>query len=129
ADAQAMGLVHQALHQLIGAKVRVDLQVIAVVELVIGTGLKNGVEVDGVDAEIHQVVQAIQNALQVAPHKVVQSGRGAPRHASRGVVGRVAVAKPLRKDVVEDGVMDPAGSLKRFHAQLQPPFAGESSNG
>ncbi len=89
------------------AEVRIDPRVVEGVVLVVRGRLEDRVQVERSDAQAGQVVEAIDDALQVAAHEVVKVRGCAPGLHILRVVRRVAVGEAIRKNLIEDGVPNP----------------------
>ncbi len=98
-----VGRVEQLAQRCVAAQQRVDLHVVKRVIAVVGGRCKDRVQVDGVDAKFLQVVEAIDNAVQVAPLEALLLRRAAPRleaearHVRRARAARKAVGEYLIK--------------------------------
>ena len=135
------------------------LPVVARVIAVVRHRLVNRREVDGIDAQGLEVVQFLGDPLQVAAvesgipggipgiggivgvrvgHNRVPRRNGEDSAALLGVaevvhlgiIGRVAVAKTIREDLVDDGVLRPFGDLKIGAVGVDVPSGpGEGAHG
>ena len=109
------------------AEMRIDMLVILTVVFMAGGGDKNRVEIKHLDAEILEIVQLVEDALQVAPVEAAViriGGWGVPVRHVLGVpdriiilvihhiVGRITVAEPIRKDLVLHGTLRPGGHME-----------------
>ena len=118
------------------AEVLVHVPVVAGVVLVQAVGLEDRVQVDRRNAQPAEVGQRLPHALQVAavaavPDVAVEVAAlarlavvplASPGDGARRVVARVAVAEPLRQDLVPDGVLGPVGRDERRRARhVVPP--------
>jgi len=82
---------------------------------VVGGRREDGVQVDGVDAQLGQIVEALDDAGQIAALKAVGSGRAAPglelhtcsRRAGAVVVG--VAGEAVGEYLIEDGISNPIG--------------------
>ena len=81
ADAPGVRLVDHPAQGGVAAEHRVDLLVVVRVVAMVRRRLEDRREVHGIDAQVHQVIQVLDHADQVAP-LVAVVGRGAP-HSSR----------------------------------------------
>ena len=139
-DAPVVRFRHQCLEEGQIAKVVINHAVISRVIFVIGWRLENGVHINDRDAQILQVIQFIQNALQIAAVEVLAvnlktavhvagiaegrvpigsiraddaaAGNVVMEAAGRGVIGRIAIPEPFREYLVHDAVLDPIGCLE-----------------
>jgi len=136
-DPTVIGSLNEAFEQGQVAEVVVDDAVIRSIVLVVGGRFEDGVEVDGGNAQLFDVIQLIQDALQVAAVEVLAVGARARAGgiagiadrlvpvglvraedgvwliikgcAGWGVVVEIAIAEAVGEDLVEDGVLDPIG--------------------
>ena len=88
-----MRLVEQPAEGGVAAEHRVDLLVVVGVVAVVRGRLEDRREVDGVDAEVDQVVELLDDADQVAPLIAVVGRGGAPVVEVAGLGDRQARAK------------------------------------
>ena len=106
-----MRLIDQ-LHQVgLLTKVGVQAGVVDGVILVVGLGLKDGGEVQGVDAQLLQVRQLLGDAGQVSPHKIYPVRLAPPGDGPLGGELRFSVAEALREDLVKHRAVHPGGRL------------------
>ena len=110
-DAAGMGLVDQSPEGRRSAEHGVDLFVVVRVIAVVGRRLKDRREIDGVDAQVGQVVEVLDDADQVAPLIAVVSRRCAPLVEVARLGHRHAPREAIGKDLVEDRVANPVGSV------------------
>ncbi len=115
----------QAGQRRVPAQVGVHVVVVGHVVLMVAGGREDGVQVDGRDAQVLQVVQVLDDPGEVAPMEVPRSGAG-PREVVPGpsprrpalnqvlpvpdVAGRVPVSEAVREDLVDDRVGHPFGA-------------------
>ena len=108
---------------LIPAKMRVDVLVIHYIVFMVGKGGEDRVQVEGIDAQVSQVIQMLGDARQIAAVKndtgVLILRRGAaPGQGLRTltavliifrarVVGGVAIGKAVREDLVKNALLHP----------------------
>ena len=102
----------------VAAQHGVDLLVIVGVIAVIGRRLKNRREVDGVDAQVGEVIEVLDDADQVAPLIAVVGRRRAPFVQVLRLGHRQRSREPVGEDLVEDRVANPVGRLRD-----RPPMA------
>jgi hypothetical protein len=69
--------------------------------------LEDGIQVNGGDAQVEQVIEFLDDAAQIAALEVVNGGRRAPGLDVDRVVGWVAVGEAVGENLVEDGVLYP----------------------
>lgn len=110
--AAAVGFIEQETKCPAAAQERVDAKIIVRVVAVVGSGLEDGVEIDGVDPQVLQIVQALQHAQQVAPFEAVHRRFGVPGLQITRFGERRAERKAVGKDLVKDGVFYPVGRLE-----------------
>ncbi len=103
--------VQQLVQRGVAAQQGIDAEVVIGVVAVIARRGKHGIQVERVDAQLLQIVQAVHDAEQVAT-LVALLGRGrAPlleADAGRVLKARAA-CEAVRKDLIEDSVFDPIG--------------------
>jgi len=117
ADAAAVRLVQQAAQGGIPAEDGIDLQVVVGMVAVVGGGLEDRRKVNGIDAQVLQVIQLFQHADQVAALESVAGGRGVPGFQV-GWLGDLRIpggCKPVREDLVKNSMMNPFGGGKGGH--------------
>ena len=85
----------------------VDFIVVAGVVAVVGGGEENGVEVEGVHAELEEIIEFLDDAAQVAAHKIVEGRFCSPFCDVGGVISRVAVGETVGENLVENRVLYP----------------------
>jgi len=74
---------------------------------VVGLGREYRRQVDRGDAEVDEVVEVVDDALEVPTEVVVERGRLAPVGGLGGVVLGIPVREAFGEYLVEDGVGDP----------------------
>ena len=132
----AVGRLSQAGQGVVAAEVDVHGAVVHGVVLVVGGRAEDGIQVDGVDAEVLQVGrQAPGNARQVAAEELLRGGArigqrppGARLHrpvvvvlAGDHVVGRVAVGETVGEDLVPGRPRRPRRRVEAGHQpEIQP---------
>jgi hypothetical protein len=100
------------------AKVWVYLKVVVSIVLVVGEGMKNGVEIDSSDAEVLEIVEFGDNSTQVAAHVILWGGGCPPRLDIFWVIGWVAITEAFGEYLIKDSVFYPFGCGKRVHEVL-----------
>jgi hypothetical protein len=85
----------------------VDLQIVRRVIAVVAPRREDRIEVDRRDPEVIQVIQLLADSPQIPTLKPGESGRGPPWLDIRGIVRWIAVGKAIRKDLIENRVLDP----------------------
>ena len=111
ADAPGVGFVDQPAEGRVAAEHRVDLLVVVRVIAMVRGRLEDRREVDGVDAQVAQIVEMLDDADQVAALVAVIRRRRAPLVEVPGLGDRQAPREPIGEDLVEDRVADPVGRL------------------
>jgi hypothetical protein len=104
-----MGLIQQLPERHIAAQQRVHLKIIKGVVAVIGGGGKNGIEIEGIDAQFLEIIQLIHDSMEVSPLKPLFLGRAAPRlklKPSR-VPGPGTPGETVRKNLIKDSILCP----------------------
>ena len=109
------------------AKVRINMLVILGIVFMTGGGDEDGVQIEHLDAQILQIVQLIQDALQIPAVEAADvriRGVGVPvLHVLRmadgiiilivgNIIGGIPVAEPVRENLVLDGALGPGGHMK-----------------
>ena len=95
----------------VAAEHRVDLLVVVRVVAMVRRRLEDRREVDGVDAQVLQVIEVLDDADQVAPLVAVIGRRSAPLVQVLRLGDRQAPREAVGKDLVEDRVANPIGGL------------------
>ena len=111
ADAAGVGGVEQFAQRVVAAEQGVDLVVVVRVVAVVGRRGEDGIQIEGGNAQVVQVVEVVDDAVEVAALKPLFFGRGAPRlEGDLLLLGHLsAPGKAVREDLVEDGVLCPVG--------------------
>ncbi len=74
----------------------------------IGRGKKNGRQINQIDTKVQEIIETLSNSPQSTPHKPVSCGLGSPGYETRSGFSLLAISrKPVRKDLIEDGVTSP----------------------
>ncbi len=92
-----------------GAEFIVNAVIIYRVVAVVGRREKDRVEVNGIYAQVEQIIQALADALQVTAVKTARGGAAVPGLDDRGIVGGVSIVKTIGENLVENRVRDPGG--------------------
>src|SRR5208283_4952649 len=95
-----MTRVHEFTQQHHVAKMLVHREVVDNVVFMVAGALENRRKIERGDAEVAQVIQLVEDALQIAAREVAEGGRRAPWFGSERVIRPVAVAEALRKNLV-----------------------------
>ena len=120
--------LHDMIH-IVGddAEMRINMLVILAVVFVAGRGDKDRVQVEDLNPQVLKIIQLVQDALQVAAVEGadvgIRGGRvpvgnmlgmadGVIIFIVHHVVGGVAVAEAVRKDLVLDGTLSPARHME-----------------
>jgi hypothetical protein len=122
--AQGVAQVYQGL---ISTEVGVNVVIIDDIVFVIGVGSKDGVEIQGVDSQRIQVIQALLDALQIPAVKYHGKGRvwsrWFPPRKSFGskttyfeflrlwIIGRITVGEAIRENLVKHRIVYPCRGL------------------
>src|SRR6266852_4135641 len=115
-----MGVRHQRLEISSGPEMRIDLQVVGGVVLMVRWRQKDRVQVQSGDAELLEGIQPPANAGQVSPKEALPGRTGSPRSYRRGISLAIAVVKPVREDLIEDGILHPLGRTGGLDGSLRP---------
>ena len=75
----------------------------------VGRGEENGVEIEGVHAEIEEVIEFLDDAAQVAAHEIIEGRFCAPFRDVGGIIAWVGVGETVGENLVEDCVLYPVG--------------------
>jgi hypothetical protein len=112
-DVSFVRLVDQRPQSLVSPEERVDREVVVCVIAVVRGRLKDWTEVDRSDAESLQIVKVLDYPKQISTFEPVDSRRRVPRLE----VGRLRYLRTdgeaIRKDLLEDRVVDPLGRCER----------------
>ena len=114
-----VGRVEELAEGGVAAEERVDPVVVPGVVAVVRGGGEDRVEVEGVHAEVLQVVELLGDAEEVAPLEAVGGRRGVPGLEVRGPGEALAPREAVGEDLVEDGVADPGGCLGAHPSTLR----------
>ena len=76
---------------------------------VVGSGLEYGVEVDGINAKVLQVVEFFHDTHQVATFKAVHGGFAVPGFKVAWFFNFGTPGKAIRKNLIEYGIFYPVG--------------------
>ena len=111
ADSPPVGLLHQLHQGGLVPKMGVNAGVVDGVVLMVGSGLENGGQVNGVRPQLCQVVQLLNHTLQIAAQKVGAGRRRSPGLCSFRGKGGVPVPKALGENLVESRAAHPFRGL------------------
>jgi hypothetical protein len=113
ADVAGVGGVEELAQGVVAAEQGIDLVVVVRVVAVVGRGGKDGVQVEGRDAQVVQIVEIVDDAVEVAALKSLFLGGSAPWLEINLLLVRdlPAPGKAVGKDLVEDGVLCPVGGI------------------
>ena len=111
-----VGSVEQLAQRRVAAQQRVDLEVVVRVVAMVRGRLEDRGHVDRVDAEILEVVEALDDPEQVAALEAVRGRRRVPRLHRTGLADAVAGGEPIREDLVERRVPNPVGRVDSSRA-------------
>jgi hypothetical protein len=94
---------------------RVDTHVIVGVIAMVGGRRKDGGEVQGRDAQLFEIVELVDHAIQIAPLKSIVRGWAAPllKLEPRQVLGARTTRKTIGKNLIKHRVLDPVGRMHR----------------
>ena len=106
-----VGSVEQLAQRRVAAQQRVDLEVVVRVVAMVRGGLEDRGHVDRVDAEILEVVEALDDPEQVAALEAVRGRRRVPRLHRTGLADALAGGEPIREDLVERRIPNPVGRV------------------
>ena len=106
-----VGAIEQLAQGGIAPEQRVDVEVVVGVVAVVRGRLEDRGHVDGVDPEVLEVVEALDDPEQVAALEPVRGRRRVPRLDGPGLAHPIAGGEPVREDLVEDRVADPVGRV------------------
>ena len=98
-----------SLKKLHSTQQRVDQVVVVGVVAVIGSGLENGIEVNGSYAEVSEIIEFFQNAHQVAAFKAVNGGKTVPAFKLAWFGDLAAPGKAVRENLIKNRIFNPIG--------------------
>ncbi len=106
-DAKFVGGIKQFAKRLGAPQQRVHSVVVISVVAVVGCRLEDGVEIDGIDAQIGQIIQMFEHADEVPTLVAVYCGGAVPRFEVGGLAQGIAVCEAVREYLIEYGVLYP----------------------
>jgi hypothetical protein len=95
------------------------LKIIIGVIAVIGSGGKNRVEIEGIDAQLLEIIQLIHDPMEVSPLKALLLRRAAPglKPNSSRMPGPGTPGKTIRKNLIKDGIFCPGRGVYSHQAK------------
>jgi len=93
--------------QLVRPELRVDRHVVGGVVLVVRRRLEDRIQIEGVDTEVPQIADVVDDPLDITAEVVRRRRLRSPGHDTHRVVRPVAICKSFRKDLVEHRVLHP----------------------
>src|SRR5688572_8756353 len=114
-----MGFIQQLPERHIASQQRVYLKIIIGVVAVIGGGGKDGVEIEGVDAQLLEIIQLIHDPVEVSPLKPLLLRWAAPgfKLKSSRMPSPGAPGKTVRKNLIKDGIFCPGRGIYSHQAK------------
>ena len=109
--APGVGAVEQLPQGRLSAEQRIDREVVVGMVAVVGGGGEDRCEVERVDAKLNQLIETVGQADQVAALEAMGGGRRAPRLQRPGLGHGRTSGEAIWKDLVEHGVLHPAGCI------------------
>ena len=73
----------------------------------VGCRLKDGVQVNGINAQVKQLVEALDDPAQIAALVTPDRRWGTPFLEVGRVIGRIAISKAVRKNLIENRILHP----------------------
>jgi len=70
-------------------------------------GLKDWIQVDGSDAQLNEIIQMLDDAEQIAALESKCGGWRIPRFKVVRLFHAITFGKPIRKNLIKDGILDP----------------------
>jgi hypothetical protein len=97
------------------------LKIIIGVIAVIGGGGKNGVEIEGIDAQLLEIIQLVHDSMEVSSLKSLFLGRAAPglKLKPSRMSGSGTPGKTVWKNLIKDGIFCPGRGI--YSHRLNPP--------
>src|SRR5262245_51874438 len=102
ANVASMGFVDQGAEGVVTAEERVDGEEVGRVVAMVGGGPENGVEVDGADAKVGEVVELLHDTEEVAALEAVPCRGRVPRFEVSGLGNIGAGGETVGENLVED---------------------------
>ena len=99
--------VEQPCERGIPAEERVNLVIVVRVIAMIRGRLKDGAEIQRVNAKVREIVEVVDHAQQIAALEAVRGRRGLPGLQVGWLLDATAGGKPIGKDVIEHRILDP----------------------
>ncbi len=106
-----MQLLHQPAQRLVPTEGRVDREVVHRVVTVVGRRGEDRGEVDGIDAEVGEVVDVVGDPGEVATQHAAAGRDRVPWHDVVGIERAIAVGETIREDLIDDGAGRPPRRL------------------
>ena len=108
-----MGILQQFAERVVAPQQGIDVMIVVCVIPVIGGRCKNRREVEGIDPQVLQVVQALYDSIEIAALESVDGWWGVPGLKIQvSFWNSIGPGKAVWKDLIEDGVGHP---LRRIH--------------
>ena len=121
AHATALQLHHQGIEGGIASEQRVHLQVVVSVVAVIGRRTEDRVEVESGDAELLQMIEPLDHAVEITPlkpHTIRRRAPGLQRQAP--LLGHAATAaEAIGKDLAHHRIGHPGGRISQGPADIR----------
>ncbi|CRH62053.1 Uncharacterised protein [Chlamydia trachomatis] len=90
---------------------RVDGEVVLGIVAMVGVGFEDRREVEGVDAELDEMIELARDTREIPSEEVVPGRLAPPGNDSLRIEGVVAIGEAFREDLIEDGIMKPIGGV------------------
>jgi hypothetical protein len=105
--AAPVSLVEQPFERGIPAQYRINLRIVVRVIAMIRCRLKDGAEIQCVNAEVCEIVEVFEHAQQIAALEAMRGRRGLPGLQGGRLLDADAGGKTIGKDVIEHNILDP----------------------
>jgi len=106
-EVAAVTTFQQSVEGGVVAQQRIDLEVVVSVVAMAGGRGEDRVQVDGVDTQVGEPVEAVGDSCKVTSLVSVKARRRVPRFQTRRLRRPSRTGEPVGEDLIEDGVLDP----------------------
>ena len=109
-----MGKPDQSAHRFLIAKMGINCVIIYGIVLMVTGRFENRGEVNYIHSQIHQVIEAIDDSLEIAALLAVRLWPHVPRLCIGRIIGGIAIGKALREDLIDHRTLGPLGRFPQI---------------